>query len=76
MKKIISFLIIVFLLTGCNKQIVDLKYSFDKAICNYDGDKLILEIDKWKDYDGEQLQIISDGKIYLISSNKCYLVKE
>ena len=55
MKKIISVLIIVFLLTGCNKQIVDLKYSFDKAICNYDGDKLILEIDKWKDYDGEQL---------------------
>ena len=76
MKKIISVLIIVFLLTGCNKQIVDLKYSFDKAICNYDGDKLILEIDKWKDYDGEQLQIISDGKTYLISSNKCYLVKD
>lgn len=76
MKKIISVLIIVFLLTGCNKQIIDLKYSFDKAICNYDGDKLILEIDKWKDYDGEQLQIISDGKTYLISSNKCYLVKD
>lgn len=73
---IIILAIVVVLLTGCNRQIVDLKYTYDKAICNYDGNEFELKIDKWNDYDGEQLQIISNGKVYLISANKCYLVKE
>lgn len=79
MKKLIylgSFVILVLCLTGCNKQIVDFKYTYDKAVCNYDGDKFTLEIDKWNDYDGEQLQVISNGNTYLISANKCYLIKD
>ena len=79
MKKLIylgSFVILVLCLTGCNKQIVDLKYTYNKAVCNYDGNKFELKIDKWNDYDGEQLQIISNGKVYLISANKCYLIKD
>ena len=76
MKKILILGIFLLLLTGCNKQIFDLDYEFDKIICNYDGDKFELKIDKWNDYDGEQIQVISDGKTYLVSSNKCYLVKE
>lgn len=83
-KKVITYIgiiiVVIFCLlfmTGCNKQIIDLDYSYDKVVCNYDGDKFTLKIDKWRDYeDGEQFQIKSDGKTYLISANKCYLVDE
>ena len=76
MKKLLIIPFIALLLCGCNKQIFDFKYTFDKAVCNYDGDKFELIIDKWNDYDGEQIQIISRNKTYLISANKCYLVDE
>ncbi len=77
MKKILILCLMVLLLTGCNKQIIDLDYTYDKAICNYDGDKFTLKIDKWTDYeDGEQFQIKSNGKTYLVSANKCYLIDE
>ena len=58
------------------KQILDLDYEYNKVICNYDGDKFELNIDKWTDYEGEQLQVKSNGKTYLLSANKCYLIKE
>ena len=77
MKKILLLIASLLFLTGCNKQVFDFKYTFDKAYCNYDGIEFELEIDKWKDYyDGEQIQIQSNGKVYLVSTNKCYLVKE
>lgn len=76
MKKIIVLSLIIVLLTGCNKQILDFDYTYDKVVCNYDGDKFILNIDKWSDYDGEQIQVKSNGKTYLLSANKCYLIDE
>lgn len=81
-KNIIMILTIVFgiilalLLSGCNKQIIDLDYSYDKVVCNYNGDRFELKIDKWKDYDGEQIQIKSNKKTYLLSANNCYLIDE
>lgn len=80
-KKTIMFIItlliifvLLFIPTGCNKQIFDTKYTFHEAICNYDGIEFKLKIKKWKDYEGEQLQIIDkNGDTYLISANKCYL---
>ncbi len=64
-------------LTGCNQQIIDLNYTFDKAICNIGNETKEIKIDKWNDYDGEQLQIIDDkGNVYLISSYNCTLIKE
>lgn len=66
----------IFLLTGCNKQILDFDRTFDKVICNYNGDKFELKIDKWKDYEGEQIQIKSNGNTYLLSANNCYLIDE
>lgn len=64
-------------LTGCNQQIIDLNYTFDKAICNIGNETKEIKIDKWNDYDGEQLQIIDDeGNVYLVSSYNCTLIKE
>lgn len=76
-KTIILCLVGLFLLTGCNLKLFDTNYTFDKIVCNYDGDKFELKVDKWTDYeDGEQLQIWTNGKVYLVSANKCYMVKE
>lgn len=52
-----------------NEEILDI-LGVDK-----DGDKFTLEIDKWTDYEGEQLQVISNSKTYLISANKSYFIK-
>lgn len=79
MKKVLGVAILcltTLLITGCNKQILDLDYTYNKAICNYNGDIFELEIDKWKDYEGEQIQVKSNGKTYLLSANNCYLVGE
>ena len=74
---IVAIICILFCLTGCNRQIVDLNYKFDKAICNIGNTTKEIKIDKWKDYDGEQLQIIDDkGNVYLNSSYNCTLIKE
>ena len=74
---IIILLVLLFLLTGCNKQVFDKSYTFNKIVCNYDGDKFELDIISWTDYDGEQIQIRSkDGNTYLLSANKCYMKGE
>jgi hypothetical protein len=69
-------LLILILFSGCNKQLFDFNYTFDKAICYYGGERFELSIDKWNDYDGEQIQIISGNKTYLVSTNNCYLIDE
>lgn len=61
--------------TAGNKIGIDMKYKFDKAIVNINGEKLELDIDKWSDYDGEQIQIITkDGQVYLVSSFNTILI--
>ena len=66
-------------LTGCscNKQIMDFKYSFNKAII-FNGDTAtIIEIQKWNDYDGEQIQLITkDGAVIVTSSFDTKLIND
>lgn len=66
-------------LMGCgNKDMWDTNYTFNKAIIYLqNGDVVEVEVKKWADYDGEQLQIEStDGTVYLTSSYNCTLIKE
>ena len=73
----ILIMIILVMTTGCNYRVIDLDYTYDKAICKIGNEVKEIEIKKWTDYDGEQLQIKSkDGKTYLVSSFNCTLVKE
>lgn len=84
MKKIIQIIIILviaaaglFILTGCNKQIIDTTYTYNKAIVYLGNEKLEIEIKKWNDYEGEQIQIVAkDGTVYLVSMNNTILIKE
>lgn len=60
-----------------NKKILDLNYKFEKAIICIDDEKIELDIKRWNDYDGEQIQIETpDGKVYLVSSFNTILVSE
>lgn len=74
---IVAIILILFGLTGCNQQILDLNYTYDKAICEIGDEYKEIEIKKWNDYDGEQLQIVDkDNNVYLVSSFNCTLIKE
>ena len=75
---IITLLITTSLLTGCNKQIIDLDYSYDKAICVIGNESKEIKIKSWTDYEnGEQLQLKdTNGNTYLVSSINCTLIRE
>jgi hypothetical protein len=83
MKKIlITLLIALFMMTtlsGCgNKQIIDLTYTFDKAIISLpNGDIVEGKVEGWTDYeDGDQIQVKIDGATYLVHSSNVVLIKE
>lgn len=81
MKKTILFLsmlTLIGLLTGCgNQTFLDTTYTYDRAIIQLaDGTIVDTKIKSWKDYDGEQIQVVAeDGTIYLTSSFRCDLIQ-
>ena len=82
MKKIIALLLAVIallsvcLLAGCNKQLVDLTYSYEYAIIGLPNGQVVEgKVSSWTDYeDGDQLQIHIDGKTYLVHSSNVVLI--
>jgi hypothetical protein len=82
MKKILATIIILTLfvavLSGCNKQIFDTTYSFDKAIISLpNGEVIEGKVDSWTDYeDGDQIQVVVNGNTYLVHSSNVVLINE
>ena len=84
MKKIIALLLAVIvvlsvcLLAGCNKQMVDLTYSYEYAIIGLpNGETVEGKVSSWTDYeDGDQLQVKIDGKTYLVHSSNVVLISK
>ena len=80
MKKfLVSILIgiMAILSTGCNKQLFDFTYSFERAIIELPNGEIIEgKVESWKDYDGEQIQVVIDGKTYLVHSENIVLISE
>ena len=82
MKKILATVLILaamtIFLSGCNKQIFDTTYSFDKAIISLPNGTIIEgKIDSWTDYeDGDQIQVKINGVTYLVHSSDVVLIKE
>lgn len=81
MKKMLSMIIMLLMvvtLSGCNKQIFDVTYSFDKAIISLPNGEIVEgEIDSWTDYeDGDQIQVKINGVTYLVHSTDIVLIKE
>lgn len=77
MKKLIVAVLIAITLTGCNKQVIDLNYRFDRAIIQLpNGEVIEGKLNSWRDYEGEQLQVNIDGTMYLVSSYNCVLIRD
>ena len=59
---------------GCNYQLFDTIYKYDKAYVKIGEEWVDLEIRSWADYEGEQLQLkLTDGSTLLVSSYNCIL---
>ena len=66
------------LLSGCNKQLMDLTYSYEYAIIGLpNGEVVEGKVTSWTDYeDGDQLQVKIDGKTYLVHSSNVVLISK
>ena len=82
MKKYIAIVLTVILvvsaavLAGCNKQMVDLTYSYEYAIIGLpNGEVVEGKVSSWTDFeDGDQIQVKIDGKTYLVHSSNIVLI--
>lgn len=65
-------------LVGCNKQVFDTTYSYERAIlCLPNGEVIEGKVQSWTDFeDGDQIQAKIDGKQYLIHSEDIVLISE
>ena len=82
MKKILIFMMVIaaiFTLSSCgNRQILGTTYSFERAILTLpDGELVEGEVESyWKDYEGDQIQVVIDGTTYLVHSSDIVLISE
>lgn len=84
MKKAIAVLLTlvvvlgVMVLAGCNKQMVDLTYSYEYAIIGLpNGEVVEGKVSSWTDFeDGDQIQVKIDGKTYLVHSANVVLISD
>ena len=71
---ILAFIVIALLLSGCNRQVIDLNYSFNYAIINTFNGTVEGKVSSWRDFDdGDQLQVTIDGVTYLTSATNVIL---
>lgn len=81
MKKIIAVILLCVLaltMVGCNRQMFDATYAFDRAIVRLpNGDIVEGKVSSWLDFeDGDQIQVKIDGKTYLVHSSNVVLIND
>ena len=84
MKKIIAIVLalvlvlVLAILAGCNKQMVDLTYSYERAVLVLpNGEVIDGKVSSWTDFeDGDQIQVKIDGKTYLVHSSNIVLISK
>ena len=85
MKKIVAILLLTVIgmsvalfNVGCNKQVVDLTYSYEYAIISLpNGEVVEGKVSSWTDFeDGDQIQVKIDGKTYLVHSSNIVLISD
>ena len=81
MKKLTALVlafVLVFLMAGCNKQMVDLTYSYERAVLSLpNGEVIEGKVSSWTDFeDGDQIQVRIDGKTYLVHSSNIALISD
>ena len=75
---VLAAVMLIAVLCGCNKQLVDLNYKFNRAIISLpNGEVIDGEVQSWTDYeDGDQIQVKIDGKTYLVHSSQIVLIND
>ena len=70
--------IICSLFVGCNMQMIDTTYSFEKAcIALPNGETVEGKVESWLDYENsDQLQVKINGKTYLTHATNVVLISE
>ena len=83
MKKLVAILLVAVIslslalfTVGCNKQVMDLTYSYERAIIRLPNGEIVDgKVTSWTDYeDGDQIQVKIDGKTYLVHSSNVVLI--
>lgn len=75
---VVSGIVLALGLTGCNKQVIDLTYSYERAIISLPNGEIVDgEVQSWTDYgDGDQIQVKIDGVTYLVHASQVVLTSE
>lgn len=81
MKKILVAIMAIVLaatIAGCNRQIIDTTYAYNRAILRLpDGTVIEGKVQSWRDYeDGDQIQVKIDGVTYLVDCMNAVLISE
>ena len=81
MKKKLSIILaaamMVATMSGCNKQMVDMTFKYDRAVIMMpDGEIVDVGVKSWTDFeDGDQIQVKGDnGVTYLVHSANIVLI--
>lgn len=77
-KRLIVAIVVVIIaavtLTACNKTMFDIQYTFTKAHIRVNDVWFDVDVVKWCDYDGEQIQLqLTDGTVIVMNSRDCIL---
>ena len=65
-------------LSGCNRQIFDTTYKFNRAVISLpNGQTIEGPVNSWTDFkDGDQLQVKIDGVTYLTHASNVVLISD
>ena len=75
---IVSSIILAVSLAACNKQVIDLTYSYERAIISLPNGEIVEgKVQSWTDFeDGDQIQVKIDGVTYLTHASQIVLISE
>lgn len=81
MKRILALMLVLImmvgLLCGCNQQIFDTTYSYERAIVALpNGETIEGKCSSWNDWDDGTVQVVIDGKTYYTHSVNVILISE
>lgn len=75
---IVSSIVLAVSLAACNKQVVNLTYSYERAIISLPNGEIVEgKVQSWTDFeDGDQIQVKIDGVTYLTHASQIVLISE
>ena len=71
---LLLIVVLVLILSACNYHVFDFEYTFTNAYVKINETWVDLEVVRWCDYEGEQIQLtLTDGTIMVVHSLNCIL---